>query len=76
MPAAADMLPPLLTLTLEAAAHLVEQAPAGTGAAPNHQVGTVEEVMAAEVAEIEVVSLPSALFDCLVVLQRERSCRG
>lgn len=74
MPAIADML--LLTPTPEAAAHLVGQGQAETGAAPNHRVGTVEEVMAAEVAEIEVVSLPSALLDCLVVLQRERLCRG
>lgn len=74
------MLPLLTVPTLEAAARLVGQAPAGTGALPSHQAETVEEVMAAEVAaevaEIEVVSLPSALFDCLVVLQRERSCRG
>lgn len=70
------MLPLLTVPTLEAAARLVGQAPAGTGALPSHQAETVEEVMAAEVAEIEVVSLPSTLLDCLVVLQRERSCRG
>jgi hypothetical protein len=70
------MLPLLLTPTLEAAEHLVGQVQAGTGAAPNHQVGTVEEVMVAEVAEIEVAGLLSALLDCLVVLQCERSCRG
>lgn len=71
------MLPLLLTPTLEVAAHSVGQVPAGTGAAPNHQVRTVEEVMAAaEVAEIEVVGLLSALLDCLDALQCERLCRG
>lgn len=65
----------MLTPTLEEAAHSVGQAPAGIGAAPNHRVGTVEEVMAAEVAGIEVAGFLSVLLDCLVVLQYERSCR-
>lgn len=70
-------MPPLLAVPMpKAAERSVVQAPAVTGAIPDHQAETAEEVMAAEVAEIEIAGLLSVLLDCLVVLQCERSGSG
>lgn len=70
-------MPPLPTApTLEAAARSVGQAPAETGTLPSHQAETLEGVMAAEVAEIEIAGLLSVFLDCLVVLQCERTGSG